>query len=755
LKNYIIEIDTTELFDSPLKKVTQVKRKGGTIEWTPDVNWSNETVYYWRISPDSIGRGQYTWRGASFVFIEQHAPGWNQSHFYQFLYDDFTDMGINDKNRRWEFDRALTDIKVKNLVVNTDLRDNPTINRNGLREWEYWDHTRRFNPRSDLYRSGVYVTLYEPSRITPVLNPSPGLYGSRNETQEDYPVFAFETARYDQRVSLMNFLENVVPDGYYVVFTTIREPSNYFGIDKWASDRDSSVANSLIDVLEDQGATLIGNLPNVGEVPYVFIYQKNNTSFTPRENYGTETDIMEVNAALPGFVEMGTTASVIIGPASSWDQYLWNNSEVQGGQDNFYTEISGINTTGLESILFDSITAASVDLSGIDVLNYPYLKLKLFSSDTVDLSSPQLNFWRISHESLPDLAIDGNDHFYFYNDTLLQGEDLLLSFSVKNVSQYPMDSLTVRYTFIDYQNTEIVIDKMYPELPPDEQLTLDLTYNTADMQGDYRLFVEVNPDRIQPELYLFNNSFVLPFFVLKDDRNPLLDVTFDGSHILDGDLVSAYPEINIRLTDENKFLPLNDTAAFDIQLLYPGEFTPRQISFSDIDLTFIPGTKANNKASVILKKRFTQDGIYKLIVNGSDISGNIAGDVNYHVTFEVVTESSISELINYPNPFTTSTRFVYTLTGDQSPDFFKIQIMTISGKVVREIDQYEIGPLKVGKHLTDYVYNGTDQFGDRLANGVYLYRLITKDVNGDQLKKRDIGISDYFKNGWGKMVILH
>ena len=42
-------------------------------------------------------------------------------------------------------------------------------------------------------------------------------------------------------------------------------------------------------------------------------------------------------------------------------------------------------------------------------------------------------------------------------------------------------------------------------------------------------------------------------------------------------------------------------------------------------------------------------------------------------------------MINYPNPFSTSTRFVFTLTGSEVPDNMMIQIMTITGKVIREI----------------------------------------------------------------------
>ncbi|MBK7817470.1 MAG: hypothetical protein IPJ60_07805 [Sphingobacteriaceae bacterium] len=67
------------------------------------------------------------------------------------------------------------------------------------------------------------------------------------------------------------------------------------------------------------------------------------------------------------------------------------------------------------------------------------------------------------------------------------------------------------------------------------------------------------------------------FKVDKDITNPLLDVTFDGIRILNGDLVSAKPNVLITLKDENKFLALNDTAAFTVYLKYPGQSTSKRI----------------------------------------------------------------------------------------------------------------------------------------------------------------------------------
>jgi hypothetical protein len=60
----------------------------------------------------------------------------------------------------------------------------------------------------------------------------------------------------------------------------------------------------------------------------------------------------------------------------------------------------------------------------------------------------------------------------------------------------------------------------------------------------------------QPEQYSFNNLTALNFTVIPDKRSPQLNVTFDGVRILNGDIVSAKPEISIQLKDENKYIAL-------------------------------------------------------------------------------------------------------------------------------------------------------------------------------------------------------
>jgi flagellar hook assembly protein FlgD len=79
--------------------------------------------------------------------------------------------------------------------------------------------------------------------------------------------------------------------------------------------------------------------------------------------------------------------------------------------------------------------------------------------------------------------------------------------------------------------------------------------------------------------------------------------------------------------------------------------------------------------------------------------------------------------------------------------------MTVTGKVVREIDMDELGPLHIGRNITEYAWDGHDDFGDQLANGVYLYRVITR-LNGESIELNQTQASQYFTKSFGKMYLM-
>jgi hypothetical protein len=87
------------------------------------------------------------------------------------------------------------------------------------------------------------------------------------------------------------------------------------------------------------------------------------------------------------------------------------------------------------------------------------------------------------------------------------------------------------------------------------------------------------------------------------------------------------------------------------------------------------------------------------------------------------------------------------------PEDIKIQIMSMGGKVVREIMGHELGELHIGRNITEYAWDGRDEFGDALANGVYVYRTIIR-YRGEQVEHLESGADAYFNKGFGKMYLL-
>ncbi|TMI85593.1 MAG: hypothetical protein E6H10_02900 [Bacteroidetes bacterium] len=303
----------------------------------------------------------------------------------------------------------------------------------------------------------------------------------------------------------------------------------------------------------------------------------------------------------------------------------------------------------------------------------------------------------------------------------------------------------------------IPISRQKP-LAPDSVLIIDTTINTNTYAGLNNLYVNVNPDYDQPEQYLFNNFAFRNFYVKPDSLRPVMDVTFDGIHILNNDIVSSKPHILVKLKDEAKWLVLTDTSVLTIKVRFPDGSLHRYYFNSDT-VRFTPAApppNPNNTASVDFLPNFLKDGDYELIVTGKDMSNNSAGNIEYRVAFQVINKPMISNMLNYPNPFTTSTAFVFTLTGSEVPQNIKIEILTITGKIVREITKDELGPLHVGRNITEFKWDGTDQYGQKLGNGIYLYRVVT-NLNGktlDKYKATDDNTDKYFNKGYGKMYLM-
>jgi hypothetical protein len=726
---WVFQLDTTDAFNSPILQQTTITHSGGVVTWTPLFPITTDSiVYYWRVSPEQTGTTTYNWRESSFQYINGKR-GWGQAHFFQFKNDDYTYVSYNKPQRKFEFVNNILSLDCQtgywpNIQWNEEWY---ALNGNNKYLWAYLGTSG----------NGMIVAYFDSISGQPFHGPTSGA----ND-------FAWEFSCDDTNSmnTLAQFI-NAIPSGDYVLAYSHRNHN----AQNWTEN--------LYQAFESFGSAACRLLVN--DRPYIIFGKKGNAPPNSNESMGASIlDIIKIEDSIVTKWTTGTIVSERIGPAVSWGSLHWRVKSAEGiNSDYVRLSVIGTNASGLSDTLIRNLPPDSADIynlsSRINAQQWPYLNLCAHMSDDSMHTPAQPVRWQVLYEGEPETALNPDKFFYLHNDTLNEGETLHFAVATENISEYNMDSLLIKYWIVDKNRTMIPLGSFRHRPHPAGDVLIDsISTSTAGLPGLNSIWIEVNPANDQPEQYHFNNIGEVYFYVNQDKANPMLDVTFDGVHIMDGDIVSAKPEILMMVKDENKYLPLNDTSDYKVWIVEPGSSTQRRIYFRNLDtLDFVPATLPENRAHIRYRPVFPEDGVYTLIVRAQDRTGNESAVNDYKISFEVINKPGITAVMNWPNPFTTATHFVFTLTGSEVPEFFMIQIMTITGKVVKEIRMDELGPIHVGTNITDYAWDGTDMYGDRLANGVYLYRVITR-LNDNRMDRINSDADQYFKKEFGKMYLM-
>jgi hypothetical protein len=756
LRTYRIELDTTPLFNSSFRRDTTATTIGGVISWEPQILLTDSQVVYWRAGADSSNSGIFhQWRNSSFQYIVDK-KGWGMARFPQIKENNFNFIQAVENTEGFSFTPVTQKLKVEVLgcmgpltYVKTRFSINgQLIEDDGCQVFPAI-HVAVINPVTFQLWESAYNGLNQQNN-----------YGNANHNSCKTRVERYFTYWLNndlQRFGL-NSLLDAVPNDYYILAYTYN--NNIF-------NDQSRWPETLIQNFESLGADTIRHLiQNQISVPYIFFAQKGNPQSSIEVLGNSACSFITMETDLETDWIFGTVNSPVIGPSKQWHSLTWNAVSVESvPNDSTHLSVHGIRANGQEDLLISKLLPGT-DIIGslndsVPASQYPYLRLSMFTRNDQTAIPAHLRRWHVLYEPVPELALNPSAHFVFESDTMSQGEQFNFSTAISNIGSEPADSALLRYTLTDRNNQAQVFSKKLKATLPGETLIDSFTISTINLPGLNQLRIDVNPSG-QPaffnELTLFNNSGSRNFLVGTDRINPMLDVTFDGQHIMNGDIVSPRPFIRIQLSDENTMLALDDTSAFEVFLMRPGSGLQIRIPIGSPEMQFIPASLPENKAVLEYRPDFTeQDGRYELLIRARDkslnSSGKGSGDFDYAIRFEVISASTITQVLNYPNPFSTSTRFVFTLTGSEIPDELTIRIMTISGVVVREITRDELGPIQIGRNITDFAWDGTDEYGDKLATGVYIYRVFAR-MNGEELERRNSSADRFFKDGFGKLYIM-
>lgn len=762
-KTWLMEIDTSGAFNSAAKVSKSVVAGGGIIEFQHGLNFLDNTVYYWRVAPSVPNPIDLRWNVSSFTYRNGVENGFIQSQYHQHKESELVRISLDSTDHLYKYGTRENFFIIKNGIF-------PTAAGNAQ------DFSVTVNNDDKIQSvcgvSGLVFYVFDSVTMKPWFNNEanmPGRLGSdvvcgtNRRWQFQFNMVPGDTT---VRHRVINFMD-LIPAGTYVVVNNIWSydpPVNTYP-NEWINDTTWWGPNtSIYHRLLEQGFVKIDsvNKPRA----FSFMYRKDRQGFfSPRFTISDSTfDRITLSTSLISPDTLGYINSPKFGPAKGWKKVEWDGVSLETPTvDNPTVTVVGSDYTGLETVLYTlDKNTRTMDISSVDPEKYPFIQLKMRNVDSVNVTPFQLKKWGVYYDPVPEGSLAANIYFTA-KDTAALGEQVPIGIAFKNISKLPFDSnMLVKVNLIDRNNiTHSLLSAKYKPMAPGDTIMINVLADTKNFGGNNVVQVDVNPDNDQPEYYHFNNVLYHNLYVIPDNTKPLLDVTFDGVHILNNDIVSAKPRIQIKIKDESKDMLLSDTSISTVQVRYP-DGNLRTYHFDGDTLKFIPATStSDNVATIEFAPQFNgqidpNGDEYELVVVGKDASGNKASDIAYRIGFKVISKPMISNLLNYPNPFSTSTAFVFTVTGSDIPQNIRIQILTVTGKIVREITMNELGPLHIGRNITEFKWDGTDQYGQKLGNGVYLYRVITS-LNGkpmDKYKATGDDTDKYFNNGYGKMYLM-
>lgn len=213
----------------------------------------------------------------------------------------------------------------------------------------------------------------------------------------------------------------------------------------------------------------------------------------------------------------------------------------------------------------------------------------------------------------------------------------------------------------------------------------------------------------------------------EDKIGPQIDVYLNEDNFVSGSITNEDPILLASIYDESGVNTAGSGIGHDITAVIDDE-NDKTIVLNDF---YEADLDTYTKGSLKYQLQKLEEGKHTLVLKAWDVYNNSSvKTIDFEVKKQVDLE--ITNVLNYPNPFTTYTEFWFEHNQALSTLDVEVQVYTISGKLVKTMFQTM---LTDGYRSDPISWDGLDDFGDRLAIGVYVYKLSVTDSEGKSIEK--------------------
>ncbi len=214
----------------------------------------------------------------------------------------------------------------------------------------------------------------------------------------------------------------------------------------------------------------------------------------------------------------------------------------------------------------------------------------------------------------------------------------------------------------------------------------------------------------------------------EDNIGPVINLFMNDENFVSGGVTNESPSLLAKLQDDNG---INTASGIghDITAIIDGDET-NPIVLNDY---YQANVDDYTNGTVTYPFRDLEPGLHTLTLKAWDVYNNSSTAEIQFTVFDKDEELVVTNVLNYPNPFVNYTEFWFNHNSIEPLDV-SVQIFTVSGKLVKTLNGQTTGGSKSVSSLSkDIVWDGRDDFGDKIGKGVYVYKL---KVRSNRLNKQ-------------------
>lgn len=206
---------------------------------------------------------------------------------------------------------------------------------------------------------------------------------------------------------------------------------------------------------------------------------------------------------------------------------------------------------------------------------------------------------------------------------------------------------------------------------------------------------------------------------ITDNRSPEMDLFMNDIKFADGGLVGPDPVLLAEIFDENGLNTVGTGIGHELTAILDDDESNVYV----LNDYYEANKNSYQEGTIRYPFRDLESGEHHLKVKIWDVANNSTeGEINFIVADDATI--ALGHVLNYPNPFTTNTKFFIEHNRNGSILKVMVKIYAVSGKLVKSLEDNFFAE---GNLYCDLEWDGLDDYGDAIGRGVYVYQVVVKD----------------------------